>query len=256
MKTTQNMYDLMQSALASSQDRAYWLIQTMLIELGFNWCTLHKKILNVIQTEHHEPTAAKKIWDLLGSQAHVVNIKLNCRADLITSQVKSHLVGKQLLDFGCGDGQVGAWLGNHGFVTAFHDVADYRKDKTGSFTCDWSDLGKLTFDSALAIAVFHHCDEPDLEIERLTKITRRLVVIESVIDDRIPWEFQALIDWIYNRGMHPGASIPVPGNFRTVAGWSETFRHHGFTVRHIEDFGIDLPIVPEHHVLFVLDREI
>lgn len=258
MKTTQNMYNLMKSTLVSSQDRAYWLLQLMLIELGFDWTQrrdLPGQIFEIIRTEAHEPTAAQKVWALIGSQAHTVGKKLVGRADLITSQVKTHLVGKKLLDFGCGDGQVGEKLSAQ-FVVAAHDVADYRLSKSGHFTDNWADLASQQFDSALAIAVFHHCDEPDLEIERLAKITRRLVVIESVIDEVMPWEIQAMVDWVYNRGMHPGASIPVPGNFRTVAGWSETFQRHSFTVRHIEDFGIDLPIVPEHHVLFVLDREI
>lgn len=259
MFSTQRMYTAMQSALVSSQDRAYWLLQLMLIELGFDWTqrrTLPDQIFEVIRTEAHEPTAAQKVWNLLGSRSHTVGDKLVGRADLITSQVQPHLFGKQLLDFGCGDGQVGAQLSSSGFITASHDVADYRKNKTGSFTSDWSDLGTLKFDSTLAVAVFHHCDEPDLEIERLANITSRLVVIESVIDSAMPWEIQALVDWIYNRGLHPGASIPVPGNFRTVQGWSDTFARYGFTVRHTEDLGIDLPIVPEHHVLFVLDRKI
>lgn len=249
----------MQSTLFASQDRAFWLLQIILIELGFDWQvrrSLSEQLFDIIRTEPHEPTAAQKVWNLLGSQLFNVTQKLSDRSGLIATQVGSHLVGKKLLDFGCGDGLVGLRLGMPNFIVSSHDVADYRLLKGSSFTSNWSELGKLKFDSALAIAVFHHCDEPDLEIERLANITRRLVVIESVIDSAMPWEIQALVDWLYNRGLHPGAQIPVPGNFRTVEGWSETFRSHGFTVCHIEDLGIDLPIVPEHHVLFVLDREI
>lgn len=259
MKSTQKMYKLMQSALSASEDRAFWLIQLIIIELGFSWeerRSLPEKLLNVIRTEVHEPTAAQKVWDMLGSQLFIVTQKLSDRSGLITTQVSDHLIGQKLLDFGCGDGLVGLRLGMTGFTVSSHDVTDYRLLKGTSFTSNWEDLGHKSFDSTLAIAVFHHCDEPDLEIERLANITRRLVVIESVIDSVMPWEIQALVDWIYNRGMHPGASIPVPGNFRTVEGWSETFQRYGFTVRHTEDFGIDLPIVPEHHVLFVLDHEI
>ncbi len=253
------MYTKMQSTLSASEDRAFWLIQLILIELGFDWQarrSLPEKLFEIIRTESHEPTAAQKVWSLLGSQANIVGTKLKDRSALITSQVGGHLVGKNLLDFGCGDGQVGLRLSLEGFTTSSHDVADYRLNPIGSFTSDWSDLGKLKFNSALAIAVFHHCDNPDLEIERLADITRRLVVIESVLDSAMPWEIQALVDWLYNRGLHPGASIPVPGNFRTIEGWSENFQRYGFTVRQIEDFGIDLPIVPEHHVLFVLDHKI
>lgn len=258
MKSTQKMYNLMRSTLISSEDRAYWLLQLMLVELGFDWQarrSLPKMILDIIQAETDEPTAAMKVWALLGTQAHVVGNKLIGRADLITSQVEPYLTGERLLDFGCGDGQVGQKLSNR-FKVVAHDVADYRLIKSNPFTFDWGNLGCQQFDSAMAVAVFHHCDEPDIEIERLAGVTQRLVVIESVIDSTMPWEIQALVDWIYNRGMHPGASIPVPGNFRTIEGWAETFSRLGFEVTHTEDFGIDLPIVPEHHVLFVLDRKI
>lgn len=259
MKSTQKMYNLMRSTLSASEDRAFWLIQLILIELGFSWQerrSLPEKLFGIIRTEPHEPTAAQKVWDLLGSQLSTVTQKLSDRSELIATQVSAHLTGKNLLDFGCGDGLVGLRLGMDNFTASSHDVADYRLNRGERFTSNWDDLGRLSFDSTLAVAVFHHCDDPDLEIERLANITRRLVVIESVIDSAMPWEIQALVDWIYNRGLHPGAQIPVPGNFRTVEGWSETFQRHGFTVHHIEDLGIDLPIVPEHHVLFVLDREI
>ncbi len=220
-----------------------------------------------LATNHLAPTfwgsesmiSTQKMYDLMrdalvGAQAHIVNEKLVGRSYLITNQVESFLKGNRLLDFGCGDGQVGDELSAR-FVVASYDVADYRLKKSGYFTNSWADLSSQRFDSALAVTVFHHCDDPDLEIERLRNITQRLVVIESVINSSMPWEIQALVDWIYNRGLHPRASIPVPGNFRTIVGWMETFTRHGFVITHTEDFGIDLPIVPEHHVLFVLDRK-
>ncbi|MEK7118084.1 MAG: class I SAM-dependent methyltransferase, partial [Patescibacteria group bacterium] len=145
-------------------------------------------------------------------------------------------------------------IAKSGNFVVMYDVDDYRVNDAKSlpFDGDWAERYD-EFDTALVITVLHHCDDPEIELASLRKVARRLVVIESVVDEQMPYSNQAVVDWIYNRGMHPGAQIPVPGQFRTTHAWHETFARHGFKVVHEEDFGIDLPVVPEHHVLFICE---
>lgn len=235
----------------------HWPIQLMLRELGFDWTArrdLPAEILKVFATEEDEQRAAEQVWNLLGTHTHLVTEKVAGRADLIVSQIRDHVRGPRVLDFGCGDGRVGMMIANTGTNVTMYDVDDYRIGgaKALPFDTNWSSSQNM-FDTALVVTVLHHCDDPDRELTLLRQAARRLIVIESVVDEQMLYATQAVVDWIYNRGLHPGAKIPVPGQFRTTRAWREIFAHHGFSVVYEEDLGIDLPVVPEHHVLFVCE---
>jgi len=146
-------------------------------------------------------------------------------------------------------------------TTILYDIDDYRAEsaKKYSFLDNKESIIEYAkeygkFETVLVVTVFHHCDEPEVEIEFLSRVAKRVIIIESVINETMSWGAQGVVDWLYNRGMHPGASIPVPGNFKTVENWKEIFVKHGFETTRIDDLGQDLPIVPEYHVLFVLDK--
>jgi len=250
-----------QEVLANSS-QIYWPLQMILQELGFSWeerVVLQDSFLKILESERQEPKAAQLVWSLLGVRSGIVKEKLKERATLIHSQVSGFVSGQDTLDFGSGDGQVGTLISQERSVTLY-DVADYRASEVVAseleFSLDWNEMAGRSFDTAMSLLVFHHTENPDEELSRLVQVCHRLVVIESVIDDTImPWAAQATIDWVYNRGLHPGASIPVTGQFRTPQQWRDTFKRFGFSIIHDQDLGIDLPIVPEHHWLFVLDRE-
>jgi len=243
----------------------YWALQMILQELELSWedrVFVHQEFLNILQREVLEEKAAREVWDIVCPHQAVLKEKLQKRALLIYSQVEYYLRKGKILDFGCGDGRVGQLVAdNTAQQVCLYDVADYRRssvrDANLPFFSDWQEVGAQQFDTVMSLLVFHHSEDPDQEVSRLSKVCQRLVVIESVIDDSIvPWSAQATIDWIYNRGFHPGAMVPVPGQFRTSQDWLETFCRHGFSLVDSQDLGIDLPIVPEHHWLFVLDREV
>ena len=259
VKSTQALYtNHIRNASAAS---LYWPLQLILNELGFDWQArrdLPAKILRIFKIEEDEQCAAEMIWNLLGSRSHIVSEKISGRADHIVSQIGEHVRGPSVLDFGCGDGRVGMAIAKMGNTVAMYDVDDYRcaEAKALSFSRSWCDMAPRineSYDTALAITVFHHCDDPENEIAELRLDARRLIVIESVVDEQMPYTTQAVVDWIYNRGMHPGAQIPVPGQFRTAQAWRETFAQHHFRVIHEQDLGIDLSVVPEHHHLFVCE---
>jgi hypothetical protein len=259
MQSTQGTYDRMRREIIANTELVHWPLQLILGELEFGWkdrVSLPVELLGILRRETGESAAAHAVWEMLGGKAELVQRKLDARAQMIFAQVQEWVKGP-VLDFGCGDGRVASLLSGDGHEVAMYDTADYRLAGTGlPFSTEWQVIRGSQFQTSLAITVFHHCDDPDREIRRLSHVCDRLVVIESVIDDSaMRWSTQALVDWVYNRGMHPGAEIPVPGQFRTVDEWRNTFVRYGFQVVHEEDLGIDLPIVPEHHYLFVLDRE-
>ncbi len=256
MKSTQKLYAT--SIRTAPFAPLHWPLQMMLSELGFDWkerLVLPQAIAEIFRSEADESVAARKIWDLLGPKEGRVREKIAGRSSQIASQVLPCLDGESVLDFGCGNGRVGAIIASSGFHVVSYDVADYRDPelRSGAFDGDWF-RRKNGFDAALVVTVLHHCDEPSVELNRLRNVARRLVVIESVVNANLSFASQAVIDWLYNRGMHPRASIPVPGRFKTVEDWRATFAKHGWRVVHEDDLGIDLPVVPEHHRLFVCER--
>ncbi|OGY68481.1 MAG: hypothetical protein A3B94_02910 [Candidatus Jacksonbacteria bacterium RIFCSPHIGHO2_02_FULL_43_10] len=215
---------------------------------------LIESILSVFEHTIDEQTAAFRVNKLLGH--HRIDKALTQRACLIAEQITPHIPPtSRVLSFGCGDGQVDWNIQNQVASIQLYDVADYRQPHvTLPFTTERKRLGN-DFDVATLIAVWHHCIDYQDEISWITKRVDQLVVIESVLDDIMPWEVQAAIDWLYNRGMNAGANIPVPGHFHTVQEWEAILAKHGFAVGSQEDYGIDIPLVPEHHVLMVFNKQ-
>lgn len=216
---------------------------------------LVKSIFSVIENTPEEQRAAVTINKILGH--HRLDTALAQRADLITDQILPHIPPTAcVLSFGCGDGRVDWAIRTHVTTVQLYDVADYRLPHiTLPFTAERNRLDHQHFDVATIIAVWHHCIDYQSEIAWIANHADRLVVIESVLDEYMPWAVQAVIDWLYNRGMHPGANIPVPGHFHTVQEWTNILAQHGFSLVAEEDYGIDIPLVPEHHVLIVFEPQ-
>lgn len=260
--TNQETYARMRGQIAGqTTDNLFWLLQLILIELGFDSkarINVPRKIMEVIRTVADECVAAERIWEIIGGQSHVVAERLKDRASLVHSQISEWILGKSILDFGCGDGRIAALIADDQHDVLMYDVDDYREDVVKqsqiAFADTWSVVEQGAFDTSLALTVFHHCAVPCEEIKRLATVSRRVIVIESILTQGVPWHVQTFIDWLYNRCMHPGAQIPVPGNFMTPSGWKGVFADCGFSTIHEEALGIDVPIVPEFHHLFVLER--
>lgn len=270
LESTQAMYTRMQEELFRSEQSTallFWVLQLMLNELRVDHrrrVELTHTIERIIRGVPDEAEAARRIAVIMRTEAIMLDDRLSRRAIHILELIRRYLqTGESVLDFGCGDGQVGLSLSTSGHKVCLYDVTNYLGTaelaigKNGlEFTTDWAVVQSCApRDLGLAIHVLHHCEDPDAELARLARETNRLIVMESVLDDHtMPWALQALVDWLYNRGFHPGANIPVPGNFRKVAEWRSVFWSLGLRITAEEDLGIDLPLVPEHHHLFVLER--
>lgn len=202
---------------------------------------------------------------------HQLRSALEQRSQIIAGQVRPFIVGNSLADIGCGDGMVAWHLRDCAKKIILADVHLYLDDRIQFPFYSYSEGEPIPFsdimDTTLLLTVLHHSENPVRLLHDTHRVTRRrAIVIESVFDvDRKPehpvsilrkldrerqFKYQTFLDWLYNRVFHDG--VPVPFNFNTPTDWVRIFNETGWQVEHKMDLGIDIPIVPEHHFLYVL----
>ncbi len=102
--------------------------------------------------------------------------------------------------------------------------------------------------------VLHHADKPLKLLEEAIRVTSgKIYIIESVYFNKEHKQLNAILDWQYNRVFVDGINCPF--NFQTPSGWMDTFANYNLKMEKSIDLGVDLPIVPEYHWLFVLSKE-
>lgn len=213
-----------------------------------------------LQTEFARFSSAKKLRRALDE-----------RAKRIAFQITPHIVGDRVADIGCGDGVVSLFLPASEFFLI--DVCNYLDVRVHAPFHQYREGGALPItrkvDTSLLLTVLHHSLNPLQVLEETRKITtHRAIVIESVYGVSDPnnashlWkqlnpvlqkQYATFIDWLYNRVFHDG--VPVPYNFATPDKWLDIFKTTGWSVINIITLGVDQPIVPEYHVLFVIEPD-
>jgi len=176
---------------------------------------------------------------------------LSGRAEMVYRQIRPFIKGHRVLDFGCGDGKIGARLAQDGYDVTLADV--YKNSNIDTLGLEFIGFGqgqelpdKKKYDTTLLLTVLHHSDNPIKTLETAVDRTRddgRVIVIESVygvgphIGDptwshastQITDNFKQLspeqqrrsnifFDHFYNRVVHysplPREKVNVPFNFR------------------------------------------
>ena len=228
---------------------------------------------------------------LFSAAKRKIGTSLSERADLIIEQISPFLSGKNVLDYGCGDGLIGLRLHRNGYSVTNLDVKMHTRLSDmalydglpfilfGDGHNIPESIGK--FDNVLLLTVLHHTDNPVRNLENAIKATRkggRLIVIESVYGvtpedkESQPHEKEYLslspeqqrkvnifFDHFYNRIIHysdgiTSTKVNVPYNFNTPAAWKEIFERHGLKQEQLTHLGIDQPSVPEYHTLHILKK--
>jgi hypothetical protein len=203
----------------------------------------------------------------------ILRTALDDRAKKIAQQISSHLVGKRILDLGCGDGMVMHFVEGKEYEVQLADVSNYV-DHRISYPFTLLRATKLkdiacVFDTVLLLTVLHHSSMPEDVIEGLPSLeAKRIIVIESVLEKPAPTNplacslakqnlevrlaFAIFADWFYNRVLHE--DVLVPYNLGTVADWHKLFDRYGYYPILSKNLGIDQPLVPEVHQLLVYER--
>jgi ABC-type Fe3+/spermidine/putrescine transport system ATPase subunit/ubiquinone/menaquinone biosynthesis C-methylase UbiE len=197
---------------------------------------------------------------------------LERRSIRIAEEVKPFLVGDTLADIGCGDGIVAWHLQRFARKILLTDVEEYLDPRITFPFSGYTEGHPLpldeSMDTSLLLTVLHHAEDPLRLLRETKRITKtRVIVIESVFgvskDKEKPksilrsltierqLKYQTFLDWLYNRVFHDG--VPVPYNFNTPEAWRKIFEEMGWEIEQMIDLGVDQPIVPEHHFLFVLN---
>jgi len=215
--------------------------------------------------------------------------KLSARASLVYSQIEPYLLPGNVLDYGCGDGQVAELITkNKNQTVTLADVYEHKRIKETGLKFKLFKQGTKTpfsdneFDNTLALTVYHHSSDPlnsIKDVHRVTKKGGRVIVIESVygVDGKeLPEAMQKkmknyfslspeqqrkvniFFDHFYNRVLHYSkdaeTKVNVPFNFNTPAKWEKIFAENGLNQEKIVDLGIDQPTAPEYHTLHILRK--
>jgi SAM-dependent methyltransferase len=195
------------------------------------------------------------------------------RSEIVAGEIQPFLTGTSLLDIGCGNGLIARACADRFKNVLLLDVVSYvDKDNRLPFL-KYSEGRALElprpYDTVLLLTVLHHSLDPIFLLRQAWQFTRRrLIVIESVfgntdagpankyalaghsIDEQLG--YAVYVDWLYNRVLHD--DIPVPYNFTTPDRWLDTFQKEGMPIASSVNLGQDIPIAPELHHLFVLER--
>lgn len=190
--------------------------------------------------------------------------------------IRSHIRGRSILDFGCGDGLFAGMLMEHGYRTTASDVIDYHEsvvpDRMFELMGEPGTLSHLTHrvDTTIVKTVLHHV-RPSLVPHLLSQIrlrTRHRIILKEdilipksdhgllrvsrMVDhvraylDLTPSRQRrvlALLDFIGNYVVLGRYFIDIPCNFRSLSTWRRLLAVQGITLIEV------VPTLFDRHML-------
>ena len=180
------------------------------------------------------------------------------RAQRSFLKIKDFLVGDKILDLGAGNGLLGELIKNElKKEVKLIDVIDYN---CSSLPIDIVKPGSRLpledneVNTTILYTVLHHAEDPDQVLEEAVRVTEnRIVLVEGYVEDPKVTIINSYFDWFLNR-VAVDTDMNIPFNYRKQSEWEEDFKRSGLELAKAEYWGMDDPIVPEHHILYVVDK--
>jgi len=203
------------------------------------------------------------------------------------AHVEPWLVGRRVLDFGCGDGALAGLLHRQGYQVGLTDILDYRDTEVRKLPFvriekpDIVPFADRSFDTVLTLSTLHHIDPANLSsaLSGMRRVARRVVVEEecyalpsnlvglsaALAHDALLGEFVAMapsdqlgylmfLDYFGNVVIGGLQQINLPFQFKTVDDWLAVFAKHGFVVVQALLLGFQLAYFHRSsHIWFALD---
>lgn len=135
----------------------------------------------------------------------------------------------RVLDVGAGNCILCQELGRRGYDVVPVDLKNLSfVDEIVPVAYDGTTLpfAKDSFDVALLITVLHHAPDPDAVLREVTRVARRIIVIEEIYEDFFEKYFTYAIDSLFNLEF-----FSHPHSNRTDAEWREAFKYLRLDVR-------------------------
>lgn len=220
----------------------------------------------------------------------ISSIKKNLlgRADWICDLIHSYMSG-HVIDIGCGPGEIAQKLVNKKACKfQLTDVVDspFRKQFAPDLPFYLAKEGERLpfkdneFDSGMLITVMHHSNNPFFLLDDAKRqVKGNIAIIESVygidikhapskevekypelykgfhaLDEEQQRKYGTFLDWFLNK-MILGNAINCPYNFTTPENWERIFDEKGFELVHKQILGIDQPVTPEYHALYIIKKK-
>jgi len=145
------------------------------------------------------------------------------------ADVLPFVVGPRVLDLGAGEGWVTERLAGHGFAACGADVGPFAHVPVPYVVYDGTRLpfGDAAFDTTLLLLTLHHCAKPESVLDEAVRVTRRrLIVTESVFNNRRDRFWLDVLDGRFNRLRH-GGRMAAPLGFRRAEEWQALFESRG-----------------------------
>ncbi len=183
---------------------------------------------------------------------------LEIRATRCFQTICNYIKGKDILDLGAGDGLLGEKIATQlkKRVLLF-DIIDYNYSNLPMNTYNEGEAVPVpsnSVDTTILYTVLHHARNPHFLLKEAVRVTKhRIIIIEGYIDTVKHYHVNAFFDWFLNRVIKD-EDVPVPLNYNTTTKWDHIFRSMRLRIVEKRYLGIDEPLAPEFHILYVLDK--
>lgn len=155
----------------------------------------------------------------------------------------------RIIDIGSGSGNLCALLQEKHFSVTPLDVrSESYVDNQEPIIYDGNNIpfSNDTFDTSLLIFVLHHTHNPEDVIKEAMRVSKKIIILEDVCNNKIGRYFMILIDQIYNLKF-----VGEPHSNKTDLEWKKLFK----------SLGLNLKAVSHerrycfYHSLYVLEKQ-